>query len=331
MHASGCALVGALALVLSGAGTQEPAAPRPSWATRDLRAGIIGTDTSHVPAFTAILQSHPEWRIRVVAAFKGGSADIPLSASRVEGFARTIQDKYGVEIVDSIDALLTKVDVVLIESIDGRAHLAQVTPVLKAGKRVYVDKPLAASVEDVKQIQRLSVETGTPLFTASSYRFHPDIARLRDAPGVGRVIRVEASSPLHALEHHPDLYYYGIHGVEALYAVMGTGCVSVTRSVTADADVTTGQWRDGRIGVYSGVSDETNKPPMIRVRGDRGTTESSSSEGYEGLEQAIAEFFQTGGSPVAPSETLEIFEFMSAAQLSKDRGGARVLLAEASR
>jgi predicted dehydrogenase len=310
---------------------QKPVATQPSWATRDLRAGIIGTDTSHVPAFTGILQSHPEWRIKVVAAFKGGSPDIPLSASRVEGFARTIHDTYGVEIVDSIDALLTRVDVVLVESLDGRAHLAQVTPVLNAGKRVYVDKPLAASVEDVKRIQRLSAETGTPLFTASSYRFHPDIARLRDAPGVGRVIRIEASSPLHALEHHPDLYYYGIHGVEALYAVMGTGCVSVARSVTAGADVTTGQWRDGRIGVYSAVSDETSKPPMIRIRGDRGTTESSPAEGYEALEQAIAEFFQTGRSPVPTAETMEIFEFMSAAQLSRDRGGATVLLSEASR
>jgi predicted dehydrogenase len=309
-------------------GSSPASTERPPWATRDLRAGIIGTDTSHVPAFTALFQSHPELRIKVVAGYKGGSPDIPLSANRVEGFARTIHDSYGVEIVDSIDALLTRVDVVLIESVDGRAHLAQVTPALKAGKRTFVDKPLAASVEDGRRIQQLSKDTGTPLFSSSSYRFHPDIARLRDNPGVGHVTRVQASSPLNLLPHHPDLYYYGVHGVEALYAVMGTGCISVSRAVTPDADITTGKWRDGRTGVYYGVLAESKKLPMLRVFGDKAMTDASSSEGYEGLELAIAEFFHTGRSPVDPAETLEILAFMSAAQLSKDRGGTDVMLSE---
>src|SRR5215210_2007676 len=61
---------------------QSSAPQAPAWAARDLRAGIIGTDTSHVPAFTAMFQSHPEWRIRVVAAFKGGSPDLAISANR---------------------------------------------------------------------------------------------------------------------------------------------------------------------------------------------------------------------------------------------------------
>lgn len=307
---------------------QGPPAHSPSWATRDLRAGIIGTDTSHVPAFTATFQSHPEWRIKVVAAFKGGSPDLPISASRVEGFAATIHEKYGVEIVDSIDALLAKVDVVLLESVDGRPHLAQVTPVLRAGKRVFVDKPLAASLDDARAIVRMSKETGTPFFSASSYRFHPDIPRLRENPGVGKVTRIQASSPFNVLEHHPDLYYYGIHGVEALYAVMGEGCVSVSRKIDGAADVTTGKWRDGRIGVYHGLGKGTEKLPMIRIWGDKGTTDSSSSEGYDTLAIAIAQFFQTGRPPVDAAETVEIFEFMSAAQLSKERGGADVSLAE---
>ena len=108
------------------------AAEPPGWATKDLRAGIIGTDTSHVPAFTGVFHKHPEWRVKVVAAYKGGSADLPDSANRVEKFAAEIHEKFGVEIVESIDALLAKVDVVLIESVDGRPHLAQARPVLKA-------------------------------------------------------------------------------------------------------------------------------------------------------------------------------------------------------
>lgn len=307
------------------------AAEAPEWAKRNLRAGIIGTDTSHVPAFTGGFQSHPEWRIKVVAAFKGGSPDLPTSADRVEKFAADIRDRYGVEIVGSIEELLQKVDVVLLESVDGRPHLAQATPVLKAGKRLFIDKPLAASLEDARRIVALSKETGTPFFSSSSSRFHPDMARLRERPGVGKVIKVQGSSPFSKLEHHPDLYFYGIHGVEALYAVMGRGCVSVSRKADANADVTTGQWKDGRVGAYYGPLKKGERPPMIRIWGSEGTTDSAGQSTYEGLLRAIAEFFHTGRPPVDPEETIEIFEFMTAAQRSYDRGGVEVPLAELRR
>jgi predicted dehydrogenase len=321
------AVIGGTARVEVRPGGQASPGDSPKWATKNLRAGIIGTDTSHVPAFTATFESHPEWKIKVVAAFKGGSPDVPISANRVEGFAKTIQDKHGVEIVESIEALLAKVDVVLLESVDGRPHLAQVTPVLKARKRVFVDKPLAASFEDARRILQISKETGTPLFSSSSARFHPDIVRLRANPGVGKVTKVQASYALSPLPFHPDLFYYGIHGVEALYAVMGTGCVGVSRKIEGDTDITTGKWKDGRVGVYYALK-SGEKQPVIRIWGDKGTTESSGPEGYDGLVTAIAEFFHTGRTPVAPAQTLEIFEFMTAAQLSKERGGAEVAFAE---
>lgn len=314
----------ALLLALATASTALAAEP-PSWATKDLRVGIIGTDTSHVPAFTGMFRSHPEWRIKVVAAFKGGSPDLPTSANRVEGFAKTIHEKFDVELVGSIEELLPKVDVVLLESVDGRPHLAQATPVMKAGKLLFIDKPLAASLEDARRIVQLSKETGTPMFSSSSARFHKDIPRLRDNPGVGKVVKVQASSSMSKLEFHPDLYFYGIHGVEPLYAVMGTGCVSVSRTTEGGADVTTGKWKDGRVGVYRALGKD-DKLPMIRIWGTEGTTDSVGSEGYDGLVRAIAEFFQTGRTPVDATETLEVFEFMTAAQLSKERGGAEVPL-----
>jgi predicted dehydrogenase len=216
--------------------------------------------------------------------------------------------------------------VVLLESVDGRPHLAQATPVLKAGKRVFIDKPLAASLDDVRAIIKLSKETGTPFFSASSYRFHPDVPKLRAA--AGKASKVQASSPFNKLAHHPDLYFYGIHGVEALYAVMGSGCVSVTRKSGANADVTTGKWKGGRTGVYHGTIGKGEKLPILRVSGDAGTLDSTGAGGYEGLDRAVAEFFHTGRPPVDPSETLEIFEFMDAAQLSAERGGAEVPLAD---
>ena len=319
-----------LAALMSGqAASTEPSAP--PWAKSELRAGIIGTDTSHVPAFTKAFRDHPEWKIKVVAAYKGGSPDFPPSANRLEGFAKTIQSEYGVEIVDSIEALLARVDVVLLESVDGRPHLAQVTPVLKAGKRVFIDKPLAASLEDARRIAALAKETGTPIFTSSSVRFHPEIPKMRNVDSIGKVERVQANYILNMVPFHPDLYYYGIHGVEALYAVMGTGCTTLTRKVGPGSDVTTCTWKDGRVGIYNALFKSDAKQPVLMLTGSNGTAATGAPGNYDGLVAAIAQFFHTGRSPVPVEETLEIFEFMTAAQISKERGGAEVRLADLRR
>lgn len=322
-----CMLVLAL-LTASAAFAAQPESP--PWATKDLRAGVIGTDTSHVPAFADLFRSHPEWRIKVVAAFKGGSPDLPYSADRVEKFAATMRDRYNVELVGSVEELIPKVDVVLLQSLDGRVHLAQARPVLAAGRRLFIDKPFAASVADARAIVELAKQTGTPFFSSSASRFGADIPRLRDNPGVGKVTKVQGSSPLDKLKGHPDLAFYGIHGVEAMYAVMGRGCVSVSRKIEGGADITTGKWKDERLGVYrSPAKDE--KPPTVKVWGTEGSTEyvrDPSARTYEGLVRAIAEFFHTGKPPVDAAETVEIIEFMEAAQLSYDRGGAEVSLDE---
>ena len=315
------------AVLTSFAGFAAEAAP---WATKELRAGVIGTDTSHVPAFADLFKSHPEWKIKVVAAFKGGSPDIPSSADRLERFATTLREKHQVEFVNSVEELLPKVDVVLLQSLDGRVHLKQVTPVLKAGKRVFIDKPIAASAQDARRIVELSKSTGTPFFSASTARFAADIRRLRDNPGVGKVTKVQGSSTISKIPGHPDLAFYGIHGVESLYAVMGRGCVSVSRKIEDGADITTGTWKDGRIGVYYSPRKDEKVPP-VQVWGTQGTTEfvrDPNARTYEVLVREVAEFFHTGRPPVDPAESIEVMEFIEAAQLSHERDGKEVLLQE---
>jgi hypothetical protein len=312
---------------LASAALPLSAAEPPEWATKDLKAGIIGTDTSHVPAFTGLFARHPEWRVKVVAAFKGGSPDLPASANRVEKFARQLQEQFGVEIVPSIAALLEKVDVVLIESVDGRPHLAQARPVFEAGKPCFIDKPFTASLADAREIVRLSKDTGTPFFSCSCSRFQPEIQALARDAGVGKVTKVQGSAPFNVEPHHPDLFWYGIHGVEALYTVMGPGCVSLKREPGEETDVTTGTWKDGRIGVFRGVRKGDYKP-VIKVWGAEGTVETKGGFSYGGLVETMARFFHTRKPPIDPAETLEIIEFMTAAQRSKERGGAEVRLEE---
>lgn len=313
----------------AGGPAKAPAAkPVPDWAKTDLKAGIIGCDTSHVPAFTGVFASNPQWRIRVVAAFPGGSPDIKSSADRVEGYVKTLREKHQVKICDSIEDLLKEVDVVLIESVDGRPHLAQAKPVIAAGKPLFIDKPFTASLPDAKEIVRLAGEAKVPFFSCSCVRFQPEIAKFRQDAGVGKLTKATGSSPLSFEPHHPDLFWYGVHGVEALYTVMGRGCVSLKRTAEGDADITTGTWSDGRVGVFRGMK-KGSYIPLVKVEGDKGQADSGKTGySYVPLCETMAKFFQTRQSPIDPLETLEIIEFMTAAQLSKDRGGAEVKLEE---
>src|SRR5262249_20261688 len=161
--------------------------------------------------------------------YPGGSPDLPASRDRVAGYTKQLRDKFGVEIVDSIDALLPKVDVVLLESVDGRPHLEQVRPVFKSRKPVVIDQPGAGSLADPLEIYRLATESGTPCFSSSSLRFSPGIQAARADPKIGKVLGCVAYGPCELEPHHPDLFWYGIHGVETLFTVMGPGCESVVR------------------------------------------------------------------------------------------------------
>lgn len=295
----------------------------------DLRIGIIGCDTSHVVAFTETLNDpHAKGHIeggRVVAAFKGGSADIPASLEHIESYCMTLREKYGVKIYDSIAELCQNVDVVLLESVDGRPHLEQVKPVLKAGKPVFIDKPMAANLRDVQEIFRLAKEARVPVFSSSGLRFARNTQAVRNGL-IGRVAYAETYGPCSLEPHHPDLFWYGVHGVESLFTVMGTGCETVQRGTTTNGMIEViGTWKDGRKGIYR----EDNSFHGL-ARGEKGETAVGSFDGYQPLVAAIMKFFQTGVAPVQPQETMEIIAFMEAADQSKRQGGAPVKIMVAS-
>ena len=244
----------------------------------DLRLGIIGLDTSHVTAFTKLLNDpkHPQHVPggKVVAAFKGGSADIESSASRVEDYTKQLQENYGVKIVGSIEELCEQVDAVLLESVDGRPHLEQARPVLRAGKPLFIDKPVAGSLRDAIEIFRLAREHKVPVFTASSYRFYESLVELKKTD-VGGIRSAISYGPCHTEPHHPDLFWYGVHPTEALFTIMGAGCESVTRTSTDDTDVVTGIWSGGRTGTLVGLR-KGNLPHKVIVFGAKSTAEQKS-------------------------------------------------------
>src|SRR5690606_36138290 len=290
------------------------------------RVGIIGLDTSHSIAFTKALNAASPDAVykgyKVVAAYPYGSKTIASSADRIPGYIEQVKEM-GVSIVGSIKELLQQVDVVLLETNDGRLHREQALEVFAAGKRMVIDKPIAASLEDAVAIFEASKKYKIPVFSASSLRYIKGAADLDKS----KVIGADAYSPCTYEQSHPDLFWYGIHGVETLFTVMGTGCQQVTRTHTEDTDLVVGTWEGGRIGTFRGTrSGKSGYGGLVYT--ESGNVTLGPYGGYDPLLVEIIKYFETGKVPVSPEETLEIFAFMAAADESKAQGGRPVNMKE---
>ena len=296
----------------------------------DLRIGMIGLDTSHVIAFTKLVND-PNQKDhvpggKVVAAYKGGSDDIESSYSRVDGYAKQLQDDFGVKIVDTIEGLCTMVDAVMLESVDGRPHLEQAKPVFEAGLPVFIDKPVAGSLADAIEIYRLAKQHKVPCFSSSCYRYYDSLVELKKQD-VGEIRGVISYGPCSLEPHHPDLFWYGVHPTEALFAILGAGCQTVVRTHTDNTDVVTGVWSDGRVGTLRGLRNQKT-PHKVIVFGTKAVAEQQGGGNYAPLVREVMKFFQTGVPPVSPEETVEMFAFMEAADESKRQGGSPVKIAD---
>lgn len=297
----------------------------------DLRLGIIGTDVSHVIHFTRILNTPTEPDhvpgAKVVAAYKGGSPDIESSRSRVEGYAKQLSETYGVEIVPDIATLCAKVDAVLLESGDGRIHLTQAKAVLAARKPLFIDKPLASTLEDAREIARLAQQAGVPWFSSSALRFNELGTKMKFPDALA--VDVWGPGPTEP-HHYLDLSWYGIHPVETLYTLMGVGCQEVSRMSGGDektgSDVVVGRWKDGRLGTVRTMRPTGGYGAVVFRPKGIVQSPANPSFSYAPLVKEIVGFFQTGKPPVPNEETLEIFAFMDAAQRSKEAGGKPVRL-----
>jgi predicted dehydrogenase len=294
----------------------------------DIRIGIIGTDTSHVIAFSKILNDpkHPDFipGARIVAAYKGGSKDIESSANRVDKYAEELARDWKVEIVPDIATLLTKVDAVLLESVDGRPHLAQARQVIAAGKPLFIDKPLASTLEDATEIARLAKAKGVKWFSSSSLRWAKSLAPLAQ-PGLKGAV-VWGPGPLEE-HHYLELGWYAIHATEMLFTLLGQGCETVTRTYSSEQDEITCRWKDGRIGTVRALRPYSDFGAVVFTKDNKIIQTPAKFEySYVPLVKEFVTFFQTGKTPIDPAETVEIFAFLDAAQKSREQGGKPVTL-----
>lgn len=287
------------------------------------KIGVIGLDTGHSEVFTRMINTGGAEMLgyKVVAAYPHGSKDVASALKMKPDIVKAVQEM-GVRIVDSIGELLTLVDVVLLESNDGKVHLEQAIPVFKAGKRVFIDKPVAPSLSVTKEIFNAAQQFKVPVFTSSALRFDVNVQKVVHG-AIGPVTGADVYTPAEIDPGHLDLAWYAIHGVEMLFTVMGSGCKQVTRTYTAGTDMVVGVWEDGRIGTVRAIRKGAANIAGTAF-GENGIAPLGPFSSYEPLVKEIVTFFDTGKPPVSARETIEIFTFIDAAQRSRKKNGKSI-------
>jgi predicted dehydrogenase len=292
-----------------------------------LKIGIIGLDTSHVTAFTQLLNdSAHAYHVpggKVVVAFPGGSPDFELSISRVQGFTDKLRDEQGVQIVDSVEAVAELSDAILLESVDGRVHLEQFAKIAPFGKPVFIDKPLAVTSEDAKQIAALAAKHGIAVMSTSALRYAEGLTEVLANAEKGAIIGVDAYGPMAIQPTQPGYYWYGIHTVEMVFAVLGKDCVDVTVTTNDDHDVIVGRWADGRIATVRGNRKGNNQfgATVHREKGSQFVDVYAHAKPYyASLLERIVPLFKGEGAAIDFTETIAVIRFIEAANESRLNG-----------
>jgi len=289
------------------------------------RIGLVGLDMSHAVEFTRRLNDsqHPE-RVaggRVVCGWPGGSADFPLSCSRVGTFTAELRDTFGVEILDSPEAVAERVDVVFITAADGRVHRPLFERIVQLKRPTFIEKPLATSSQDAREIFRLAMGAKVAVMSCSTARFGEPLARAVADSSLGKIIGCEVFGPMPEEPTQPGLFWYGVHSIEVLNVAMGRGCSDVRAYRNDDCDLVTAVWRDGRVATFRGVRKGAWKFGMTlhRERGFQFVDLLHNSWFKQTLELILANL-TNGKSPVDAADTLEIIRIIEAANASRSSG-----------
>lgn len=254
----------------------------------ELRWGFIGcgevTEKKSGPAFALIPGS-----------------SIHAVMSRDANKARSYAERHGIphwyadaqELIDDPD-----VNAVYIAT-PPSSHATYAIMAMRAGKPVYIEKPMAASYEDCSRINRVSQQMGVPCFVAYYRRYLPyflKVKELIDNGEIGKVINVQIrfSVPPRELDYHrdnlpwrlqPDIagggYFYDLapHQLDLLQYYFG--CIldasgfSTNRGGLYEAEDTVSccfRFENGLIGSGSWcfVGHESAKEDRIEIIGDKG-------------------------------------------------------------
>lgn len=286
-----------------------------------IRIGTVNIDTSHPHAFAAYLLGGN--RARYTAIYN----DAFRTDAEVEAFI----NKYGLEKrYTDLDEMAKDIDVAFIQGCDWDKHLSLAEPFLKAGKSVFIDKPLAGRLSDLEKFEEYT-KKGAKILGSSSMRYTYEHQEFLSKPASerGEVVHITATVGV-------DEFNYAIHAVESITglvsdarplstrfigstAVSGSECdsffVNFDNGITADYHICTPAWQPSTMTIMT-----TKTTFAIKI---------DSSKVYQAMLEELLDCFEGKENMIASASQLcDSVRIMLAGKKSKLSGGGEVKISE---
>lgn len=236
--------------------------------------------------------------------------------------AETLAKVVGIDqVCDDLAECGRDVDGILIPDDCTCRHYRHAETLWPAGKPMFIDKPLAGTIEEAEGVVAKAEEHGVPVFSASGLQFTEEIDKARhQIRRLGSVLCAVAASP-------NELVFYGIHGLAMLWQLYGPGIASVQNVGEGDVDLVKYRWRDGHLGVQVGL--EGGRPGWkLTVFGETGRLDISVGDADYFYWRVMSQFIamvKTGEPPLPNEQMLEIIRALCLAKESKRRGTGEVM------
>ena len=221
------------------------------------------------------------------------------------------------EVCPTPEACCDDVDGVLIVDDGSGSHSDYAEYPLRKGVPTFCDKPVAMTAKRAREVADLAKSTGTPFMTASSLRFLPDIIALKDE--IAKIGEVNLATTICG----NDLIYYGLHALSMYYGIFGGGAVSCVHVGRPGCHVVRVRFANGcDVVLMVGEGQYIQGNFQINVYGTKGWRSSTPdlADLYFYLQQQFMQMLETGKSPVAVDEEVEVIAVLEAAQRSLAEG-----------
>ena len=217
-------------------------------------------------------------------------------------------EKYGVELLDTIEEVVEKSDVLIVLSPDNpEMHEELCDLPLKSGKCVYVDKTFAEDKETAKRIFAVAEAHNTPCCSSSALYYSAELDDI-DTENICKIY-----------SRGPGVYeIYSIHQIEPVLKLMKTDPKRVMFLGDKDHSSYIVEFADGRFAeFYHGmwidfeisVADKENNMTHHMIKSDY----------FMLFIENLVRFFNTGVIPVSHQHTVNVISVINAGRKASEK------------
>jgi predicted dehydrogenase len=227
-------------------------------------------------------------------------------------------------VVANPEDVIGHVDAAVIATDDGSDHVRRARPFIEAGMPVFIDKPMATTLDELRQFVQWHRD-GSIILSTSGMRYAPEMRLSDEQRAHLGDLRWITSFTCKTWER------YGIHALEAVEPLLGRGFLSVQAHHDAGGDVMHITHRSGvklTIGALHDAYGSFGAVHLYGTKGDLALKLADTYHAFRGQLVAFIDMLRSGTRPLPFDETVELMAVIMAGIRSREQGGAIVNVAD---